>query len=489
MSKDFRTMEHSNRSDNATWRAVSDPQRRQWLRGGLGATLGAALAPLSAGVAALSGCAAPGAGPAGAGPALGFRPVPVSRADTVVVPEGYTAQVLAPWGEPVGIPGAMPAWKPDASNSAADQAVQMGMHHDGMHFYPLGDGAAVNRRGLLVMNHEYTDDGLLHPGGLADWSAEKVRKAQAAHGVSVIEVALGDAGWQVVRPSRHARRFTASTPFAVGGPAAGHPVSQAFGTKARQNPEAGNRRTVVRHFETTAVGQIDHRAPLLHHRVVLRRVGVVRPKDDDDDTPKGGEVLVKGLKGATSDRVKRIIAQDLIDLKAAVLSDKDVERGISGNVDPEVLNKVLIPKVIATKYPDLTPEEREQVRQHVLVDSVIHSGAVEQHGDLRFIRMANRFINIDELSIDLIDSINPFQRAYEILSKQVDAPTLRAIAECIAATRIQMTDEEAMLLFPKIKAFVAANNREPSISATDPLEQRMASALIFIKNLRRQRGL
>lgn len=222
---------------------------------------------------------------------------------------------------------------------------------------------------------------------------------------------------------------------------------------------------------------------------VLAPVIKFRPKDNDDDTPKGGEVLVKGLKGATSDRVKRIIAQDLIDLKAAVLSDKDVERGISGNVDPEVLNKVLIPKVIATKYPDLTPEEREQVRQHVVVDSAIHSGAVEQHGDLRFIRMANRFINIDELSIDLIDSINPFQRAYEILSKQVDAPTLRAIAECIAATRIQMTDEEAMLLFPKIKAFVAANNREPSITATDPLEQRMASALIFIKNLRRQRGL
>ena len=151
----------------------------------------------------------------------------LGAADTVVVPAGYTAQAIAPWGDPIGIPGAMPAWRPDASNSAADQAVQLGMHHDGMHFYPLADGAhgaEASRRGLLVMNHEYTDDGLLHPGGLAEWSAEKVRKAQAAHGVSVVEVALGPDGWQLVRPSRHARRFTASTPFAVGGPAAGHPL-------------------------------------------------------------------------------------------------------------------------------------------------------------------------------------------------------------------------------------------------------------------------
>lgn len=223
MAKDFTLMEDSNRSANAALHTVSDPARRVWLRGGLGAGLAATLAPMAA---ALSGCA----GTAGhtsldpAAPRLGFQSVPPSRADTVVVPEGYAVQVIAPWGEPVGIPGAMPAWKPDASNSAADQAVQMGMHHDGMHFYPLdgADSAQASRRGLLVMNHEYTDDGLLHTDGLAAWSAEKVRKAQAAHGVSVIEVALGDAGWQVVRPSRHARRFTASTPFAVGGPAAGH---------------------------------------------------------------------------------------------------------------------------------------------------------------------------------------------------------------------------------------------------------------------------
>ena len=61
----------------------------------------------------------------------------MASADTLVVPKGYVAQVIAAWGEPVGIAGAMPAWRGDASNSAAEQALQMGMHHDGMQFFPL----------------------------------------------------------------------------------------------------------------------------------------------------------------------------------------------------------------------------------------------------------------------------------------------------------------------------------------------------------------
>jgi hypothetical protein len=220
---------------------------------------------------------------------------------------------------------------------------------------------------------------------------------------------------------------------------------------------------------------------------VLAPVIKFKPKQDGEDTPKG-EIRIKGLKGATTDRVKKIIEQDINDLKAAILGDDAVTKAIAGTIDPEVLNKILIPKVIETKYPQLTAEEKEQVRQHVVVGSVIAGGEIVHEGDKRFIRMAGQFINIDDLSIDLIDSINPFQRAYEILSKQVDVPTLKAIQDCIAATRIQMTDEEAILLFPKIKAFVQTHQREPNINALDPLEQRMASALIFIKKQRQQRG-
>jgi secreted PhoX family phosphatase len=91
------------------------------------------------------------------------------------------------------------------------------MHHDGMHFFPLSQP----NQGLLVMNHEYIDEGLLFPDGMKTWSAEKVMKAQNAVGVSVIEVALRDQ-WEVVRPSRYARRITARTPCRVSGPASGH---------------------------------------------------------------------------------------------------------------------------------------------------------------------------------------------------------------------------------------------------------------------------
>ncbi len=186
--------------------ALSDPARRRWVQGGLGA-VAALLAPL-------------GAGAAPAASRIGFQAVPPSRADRIVVPEGYVAEVIYAWGDPVGVPGAMPAWKPDASHSAAEQALQAGMHHDGMAYFPIDA-----QRGLLAVNHEYTDERLLHADGTAAWSAEKVRKSQAAHGVSIVELARGrDGSWRVVRPSRHARRITAATPMRLAGPAAGHPL-------------------------------------------------------------------------------------------------------------------------------------------------------------------------------------------------------------------------------------------------------------------------
>ena len=188
---------------------VSVPERRTLLRMSFGAAAGALFGP------GLVGCASP----AVAGPRLGFKGIAPSTADELIVPPGYRAQVLAPWGDPVGLPNLQPRWKSDASNSAEEQAAQLGMHHDGMHFYPL---AGSSTRGVLMLNHEYVDHGLLFADGNANWSAEKVRKSQAAHGISAIEVALEGGRWQVQRPSRYARRITANTPCAVGGPAAGH---------------------------------------------------------------------------------------------------------------------------------------------------------------------------------------------------------------------------------------------------------------------------
>jgi secreted PhoX family phosphatase len=153
---------------------------------------------------------------------LGFAGVPVSVADAVTVPAGYRAQVLYAWGDAIGSAAGQPAFKWDASNTAGEQTLQAGMHHDAIEYFPLPQGSGSADHALLAINHEYTDDGMLHPGGMANWSAEKVRKSQMASGASVVEVQRAGGQWQVVRPSRHARRITAQTPIAVSGPAAGH---------------------------------------------------------------------------------------------------------------------------------------------------------------------------------------------------------------------------------------------------------------------------
>jgi secreted PhoX family phosphatase len=155
-----------------------------------------------------------------AGPPIAFASVPVSRADTVVVPEGYVWQVVNAWGDPI-MPGA-PEFKHDASQSAAEQAMQSGMFHDGMHYFPLPRGSNSSTHGLIAINYEYTDDNLLTADGMAKWSAEKVQKSKNAHGLGVYEVRFDGKVWRTVKDSRYGRRITADTPFAIKGPAAGH---------------------------------------------------------------------------------------------------------------------------------------------------------------------------------------------------------------------------------------------------------------------------
>ena len=214
-----------------------------------------------------------------------------------------------------------------------------------------------------------------------------------------------------------------------------------------------------------------------------------KTKVSADDKSTNLDIKVYGLKEPSSKRVRDIIESDLNDLKAAVLSDNKIVKALPGNVDPEVINKVMIPKIIKIKYPELSDAEVEEVRQHVVVDSVIKNGEIKEEGDKRFVRMAGKFVNIDDLHIDLIDRVNPFQKAFEILSKSVTTKVLKVIQEAIEATRIQMSDEEAILLWPKIKEFFKTNNREPNLNTTDPLEKRMADALVYLKAQRRQQGV
>jgi hypothetical protein len=212
---------------------------------------------------------------------------------------------------------------------------------------------------------------------------------------------------------------------------------------------------------------------------------------DIDYTNSETTVAIKGFAEPSTPRVRQILQSDLVDLTASVMQDERVLRAAMNpeEVPPEVVTQVYVPKVIETKYPDLTPQEVEEVRQHVVANAAFkassNGGLPEMNNNL--IKMADKFINVKDLDIDLIDSINPFQLAYEIMSKSVDADVLKRIHGAITARRIQMTDEEAVALWPRIKSFNETHGGEPSLAAQNPMERRLAEALEWIRAKKRER--
>ncbi len=226
-------------------------------------------------------------------------------------------------------------------------------------------------------------------------------------------------------------------------------------------------------------------ASLLMEQVLAPHVNF---KSSNNQENEPGTIKVKGFKEPSSKRVKEIIESDLNDLKAAILSDDQMLKAMPGNIDPEIITKVMIPKIIQSKYPELSENEVEELRDHFVMDSTIKTSQIKEIGDKRFLRMADKFINIDDLHIDLIYQVNPFQHAFEVLSKNVTTRLLKTISETIESQKIIMTDEEAVLLYKeKITNFIKKNNREPNINSNDPLERRMAEAIIHLKNLKRKR--
>ena len=212
-----------------------------------------------------------------------------------------------------------------------------------------------------------------------------------------------------------------------------------------------------------------------------------KTKISDEDKPEPGTIHIRGLKEPSSRRVKDILESDLDDLKATILQDPNMQKAMPGKIEPEVINKVLIPKIISTRYPELSDSEVEEVRQHVVVDSVIKNSTIQEIGNKKFITMGNKFVDIQDLNIDLIDQINPFQKAFEILSKNVTVPVLRLIQEAIDAMKINISIEDAIKLVPQIKKFTVSHGRVPSVRASDQQEILLAQALIKLREEKRKR--
>lgn len=249
-------------------------------------------------------------------------------------------------------------------------------------------------------------------------------------------------------------------------------------------------------------------ASLLMEQVMAPSWNFKTSKDEDDDNPLVNTIVVEGLKPLSSVKTKMIIEQQLDDLQAAVLQDDLIIRAISGSTSAENITQNLIPKVIMKRYPDLSPEEVEEVRQHFLLNTLVKGnnitddkgnpvdvspGMIKPKDDdetstdgNRLIRLANKFINIDKLSINLIDTINPYQKAYEVISKNVDSATLKVIQDTIAEQKFDMPVDEAIVLFKgPLKEWIKEHDGQlPSLESTNMKEKELAQAYIVIKNLK-----
>lgn len=226
-------------------------------------------------------------------------------------------------------------------------------------------------------------------------------------------------------------------------------------------------------------------ASLLMEEVIAPKFNY-QPKNDGSENESDGKTFyVKGFRGISSPKVQDIIDNDIVDLKASILQDPDVQKAIPVPQLAETINKGLIPKIVREKYPSLNADEVEQLSQYVVIDNVLGNKQIQEVGGRRIIEFAAKMINVDELNIDLISSINPFQDAYEIMSKSLDSRVFKAIQTYITALKVNVTDDEAIAMWPKIQEFYVKTGKKPSLDALDPYEKRLAEVLVYIQNVKR----
>ncbi|RKR07626.1 helicase-like protein [Kushneria sinocarnis] len=254
-----------------------------------------------------------------------------------------------------------------------------------------------------------------------------------------------------------------------------------------------------------------------------------------------GTVVIEDTAAPVSARLLDILnngGKD--DIVAALVQAPSVTTAaVVETTEPEVINQVELPKVIERLYPELDDNEREMLREGVLTSMLIRSGGglfdeedlpkdaliqeptgvynVDHNpgttndtaqegvplngaaydetpgtgsssGNRQFVRMGDKFINIEHLNVDLIDRINPFQGAYEILSKSVTSSVLKTIQDTVIGSRVQMSEEEAVILWPGINEFVQQHGREPNLHSDNHIEVRYAEALAYIKHKKAERG-
>lgn len=250
---------------------------------------------------------------------------------------------------------------------------------------------------------------------------------------------------------------------------------------------------------------------VLAPNITFRPRSLMRP----GETLQPGDIILDDTEHPVSERVQKILSSGGIDqVVTALLNTPEViNAAITKTTDPKLVTDVEMPKIIMQLFPDLDMSEVSTVNDVAKTQLAIHAnggliskldpkfevvggtsekqkndddGSGIPNGAKEFLNIGNKLIDIDNLNIDLIDSINPFQGAYEILSKSVNAAMLKTIQDQVATARSTVTDEEAVLLWEDVKAFKREYGVAPSLNANDAYERRLAEVLAYVRNKKAQ---
>lgn len=200
---------------------------------------------------------------------------------------------------------------------------------------------------------------------------------------------------------------------------------------------------------------------------------------------------INGLVEPKSDEAVRICQEDLNEVITQFVQDKTaLERGMfDEEVVPEELTQLRMGKIVRDRYPELSAEDQEAVRQHAIAALNLTQRAKKLAGggdagdgeptmNTALIDGVRKFaMDVRDLDIDLIDSINPFEAAYSVLARSMDAHILKQVQAVISARKVKISPEEARDLAERALRFKKERGRLPDINAQDAWEKRLAEGV------------
>lgn len=197
---------------------------------------------------------------------------------------------------------------------------------------------------------------------------------------------------------------------------------------------------------------------------------------------------IAGLVEPKSPEATRVCREDLNEVITAFVQDKTaLERGMfDEETVPEELTQVRMGKIVRDKYPEMSPEDQEAIRQHAIAAlnltqkaKQLASGGEGAGGEPKantalLDGVRKLAMDVRELDIDLIDRINPFEAAYAVLAKSMNEATLKQVQSVISAKRTVLSPEEAKDYAARAVRFRRERGRSPSIDAADEWEKKLA---------------